>query len=349
MFNSHDQSPPSECASMNTKIEYIGSDRMTITETEITSAMRQNDNCYQQPTRLPAYEQSPKCAYDDLFGEITDFVNQSIPLELNDLGDINLEKFQQEQHLHQHVAENHFPAAHQSKQVHEDESISETVLENVYHLPLTPDRHLQADYQLPLNMVSPQEFGQQKSNYTEPLLANDSLLHQNEMQAVPLLEQQPPLRNCQISLSDFSGKEAPVSLSSSRLKTTRRSVRRSAVLYSEFQCDECGSYSKSRAGLKQHKKWIHFEGRFTCRKCGKRYETAEKLDQHVKNHSQSQKSFKCDICQKQYMHKSDLRRHQFYHSADGAPFQCSLCGKGFSRSDNLIRHKKTHWSQQKSE
>ncbi|XP_076271450.1 zinc finger protein zelda [Rhynchophorus ferrugineus] len=107
------------------------------------------------------------------------------------------------------------------------------------------------------------------------------------------------------------------------------------------KCYDCDKVFNRPCYLTQHNKTCHNgEKPFKCVRCGKRYATEEKIEQHIRKHLGS-KPHKCADCPKEFNHKTDLRRHRCCHTGK-KPYPCSICGKGFIRKDHMVKHMETH-------
>ncbi|XP_055633762.1 zinc finger protein 502-like [Toxorhynchites rutilus septentrionalis] len=127
-----------------------------------------------------------------------------------------------------------------------------------------------------------------------------------------------------------------------RSEKIQRAVRRSVVKHSDFPCTTCGTYLKSRQGLKQHNRSIHSGYEHRCSMCGKRFATEEILDEHIAKHKLTEKPWKCELCPNSYINKPDLKRHLLDHNPATKPHECDKCGKRFSRSDQRDQHMESH-------
>ncbi|XP_075990059.1 uncharacterized protein LOC142985647 isoform X2 [Anticarsia gemmatalis] len=83
----------------------------------------------------------------------------------------------------------------------------------------------------------------------------------------------------------------------------------------------------------------------TCHLCGKVYETANNLRQHVKRfhmNKTSSRSYPCNICGNTYNNQAAVRTHMIKHIQ--RKFSCDECPATFSSPYTLTQHKKKHSS-----
>lgn len=67
---------------------------------------------------------------------------------------------------------------------------------------------------------------------------------------------------------------------------------------------------------------------YKCERCGLRYDTAQKLSNHSRSHTQA---YTCKKCKKSFKVKNNFDQHQ-------CRYQCGVCEKSFVRRDNLNQH-----------
>ncbi|XP_012562910.2 uncharacterized protein LOC100213175 [Hydra vulgaris] len=114
-----------------------------------------------------------------------------------------------------------------------------------------------------------------------------------------------------------------------------------------FVCPICDHEFNQRSDLQRHhKRHLLSDGSYVCNKCAKRYESIEKLKNHIIiEHKLDENSksniFKCDRCDKVFGRKSHYKRHLSIH--DGLkPHVCQVCFKSFNQKTDLNRHTMTH-------
>lgn len=110
---------------------------------------------------------------------------------------------------------------------------------------------------------------------------------------------------------------------------------------SSIVCAECGRNFSKRGYLTQHLKKTHGQEKpFKCAKCGKKFDTAENLENHQAKHN-TEKKHKCKDCSKQYIDSADLRRHSYMHTGINR-YHCAECPKAFYRKDRMDKHIASH-------
>ncbi|XP_039434971.1 zinc finger protein ZFP2-like isoform X3 [Culex pipiens pallens] len=97
---------------------------------------------------------------------------------------------------------------------------------------------------------------------------------------------------------------------------------------------------------KKNVKVIVVEGalRYACDLCDKSYTVNDRLQDHMKTHTDSGKPKKlhvCTICNKLFTSAEGLHSHRLVHS-DLLPYKCEYCDRGFKEAVRLISHRRTH-------
>lgn len=82
---------------------------------------------------------------------------------------------------------------------------------------------------------------------------------------------------------------------------------------------------------------IHFDKKFECTVCLKKFHTSSLLNSHRLTHSNERK-FKCEFCPKDFRRADHLQIHINVHTGD-KPFLCKFCNRGFANNSNLRKHK----------
>ncbi|XP_055371608.1 zinc finger protein 235-like [Condylostylus longicornis] len=111
----------------------------------------------------------------------------------------------------------------------------------------------------------------------------------------------------------------------------------------KIQCEICGKYLSTGAGLDLH--LMRHTGRspFKCLVCNRGFYNKYTLASHQQIHN-SKKEYKCEHCNKEYSRCVDLKRHIRYSHLKEKPnsVMCDLCGKSFSFTFNLKYHMRRH-------
>lgn len=144
----------------------------------------------------------------------------------------------------------------------------------------------------------------------------------------------------------------PQQESSSVIPTVQHAVISSAPVQPEtqpslprIQCDECSKTFSKPKYLSQHKNFVHIESDLICSQCKKKFLTKEKLEEHVKRHSDNHKRFQCTAsdCLLKFTTKQSMQRHYTRkHDRENMKYSCSVCALPFNRKDHLLSHEKTH-------
>ncbi|XP_055632937.1 zinc finger protein 319-like [Toxorhynchites rutilus septentrionalis] len=251
--------------------------------------------------------------------------------------------------LDQIISEKNFEAPITTMQSNCDLTSTTVPGQQVYYLqPLTVSEHPSGQ--------QPSIFTIYQSNdlmLSQPYTIQDDLLQPQQVPTeqkdqMPTSTTDFQLQNgCQPKLFPASTEATVTSPSSTipsdHLKSSLKPMKYCRLKFSEHQCDLCGHYTKTKHGLAQHKRQTHSDRVFVCGKCGKKYETAQKLEKHIPKHNLTEKPFKCTVCPQQYHHKIDLSRHLLKHSPNHkSRLKCSFCDKVFFRDDHLRHHESVH-------
>lgn len=144
------------------------------------------------------------------------------------------------------------------------------------------------------------------------------------------------------------------------------------TVISEWSCQDCNRYFKTRANLRKHKKYhCHKKSSsFVCRKCGKIFSSITEMAQHQKMHLricmflQEDSLYTCTVCSKKFAARSMLEMHKKSHSSGSLyvnhteeisvqpsistgkvllkRFKCHYCPKSYTERSKLKLHVKVH-------
>ena len=94
--------------------------------------------------------------------------------------------------------------------------------------------------------------------------------------------------------------------------TTHQLLQRHQATHSDerkFKCNICPDerYFKTKNALVKHK-LFHYEPKFTCAHCNKKFYTSSNLNEHMKYHFEP--TYSCAKCSKKFHTSSSLKRHE---------------------------------------
>eukprot|EP00088_Acartia_fossae_P016198 TRINITY_DN19058_c0_g2_i4.p1 TRINITY_DN19058_c0_g2~~TRINITY_DN19058_c0_g2_i4.p1 ORF type:complete len:217 (-),score=29.43 TRINITY_DN19058_c0_g2_i4:123-773(-) len=85
----------------------------------------------------------------------------------------------------------------------------------------------------------------------------------------------------------------------------------------QFTCDVCHKSFASEKSFKNHKMLHDGVRPFKCEMCPRTYITKNRLNKHVKTHTER---FTCDICNKSFKSNHWLKHHKMLHTGSGGQF-----------------------------
>ncbi|XP_077543238.1 uncharacterized protein LOC144155578 isoform X1 [Haemaphysalis longicornis] len=111
-----------------------------------------------------------------------------------------------------------------------------------------------------------------------------------------------------------------------------------------WPCPSCKVPFKAASELQQHlgqhTRSERSVGAVPCEVCGKLFASAERVRAHVRA-AHGEKACACDICGSGFSYRCKLLDHMRTHTGD-KPFRCEVCGKSFSQKNHLTRHAMIH-------
>lgn len=82
-------------------------------------------------------------------------------------------------------------------------------------------------------------------------------------------------------------------------------------------------------------------GKFSCKTCGRRFDSRLKRTKHQFTHSGASSPLECVECHRTFSSRLALAEHQAWHE-DRMLYSCSTCGRQFRQNTGLWRHLRTH-------
>lgn len=111
--------------------------------------------------------------------------------------------------------------------------------------------------------------------------------------------------------------------------------------YSDTQCKFCGKSFEVARAVRNHIIKTHIGvNNSVCDVCGKKYPDAFKLKLHMQSHT-GKKTEMCPVCGKGFSRRSNLKAHMHSHTGE-RPHTCPDCGKGFTQRTPLVLHMRLH-------
>lgn len=150
------------------------------------------------------------------------------------------------------------------------------------------------------------------------------------------------------------------------------------TVVSQWSCEHCNKYFKSKDTLYKHKKYFCPKKRNSCvcKGCRKVFSSVIEMAQHQKVHLrvcvslQEESLYTCIVCGKKFAARAMLEMHKKSHSSGNfymnqterlsgqrkvspgkvliKPFKCQYCPKSYTRKDKLKYHMKTHFAEEQS-
>lgn len=105
-------------------------------------------------------------------------------------------------------------------------------------------------------------------------------------------------------------------------------------------CKLCNKYFSSPSVLKRHHKVVHLGLKeFQCHVCSAQLSTKQYLQEHLRIHTDERPEV-CSYCGKTFQMAGNLRQHMKTHMEKTQI--CYVCGKGFTRRCHLLTHMGSH-------
>ncbi|EDX12518.1 transcription factor Ouib [Drosophila simulans] len=112
-----------------------------------------------------------------------------------------------------------------------------------------------------------------------------------------------------------------------------------------YVCDQCGWSFNDHSNMKDHK-LRHFEEKFSCDECGRKFYTMPLLRLHIRVHHKGEKPYVCKFCGMGFANSPSRCRHERQMHANELVHPCKICGKRFNSEKGRQKHEEGHKSDQ---
>jgi KRAB domain-containing zinc finger protein len=212
----------------------------------------------------------------------------------------------------------------------------------------------------------PDEFGEPRNSVVtqQSPPRNDTLPHAD---LEPLPVNLGEVKQEKLDTADIEQSKCKIGLQDKKL------VQKHVCSVSQWSCEHCNKYFKSKDTLYKHKKYFCPKKRSSCicNGCSKVFNSVIELAQHQKVHLrvcvalQEENLFTCTVCRKKFAARSMLEMHKKSHSSvnfytdrtEGGSlqqrtspgkvlakkFKCQYCTNHYTRRDKLRNHIKSHF------
>lgn len=212
----------------------------------------------------------------------------------------------------------------------------------------------------------PDEYGKSKSAVTSQLSTprNDTLQHAD---VEPLPKVPGKVKQEKLDATHIECSKCKV-----RFQDKRELQKHVCSVMSQWSCQHCNKYFKSKDTLYKHKKYFCPKKRSNCvcRNCGKMVSSVTELAQHQKVHLRicvflkEDSLYTCTVCRKKFATRSMLEMHKKSHSSGSLyvnqteeisfqpsiptgkvllkRFKCQYCPRSYTAQSKLKLHMKTH-------
>lgn len=114
-------------------------------------------------------------------------------------------------------------------------------------------------------------------------------------------------------------------------KENKRAIKKVPRIH--YACNICSFLCRTKKNLRKHAQ-LH---RNTCRMCGERFTTSDKLEIHmVVNHAEAK--YSCQICYTVTWSMQDMTEHFSTQHIDPTHNNCNICNKEYKSKINIQRH-----------
>lgn len=109
----------------------------------------------------------------------------------------------------------------------------------------------------------------------------------------------------------------------------------------EESADDPAAQTKEPASATSVQPGSKGSGKFSCKTCGRRFDSRLKRTKHQFTHSGASSPLECVECHRTFSSRLTLAEHQAWHE-DRMLYSCSTCGRQFRQNTGLWRHLRTH-------
>lgn len=213
----------------------------------------------------------------------------------------------------------------------------------------------------------PHEYGKSKGLETpQPPTPRNDTEHHADVESVPIVPEK--VKQEKVDTTDLECSKCKV-----RFQDNGELQKHVCTVLSQWRCQDCNKYFKSKPNLRKHKKYAcHKKRSFVCRKCGKIFNSVVEMAQHQKVHLricvflQEDSLYTCTVCRKKFAARSMLEMHKKSHSIDTLymnqnaailvqpsistgkvlpkRFKCHYCPSSYTTRSKLKLHIKTHFA-----
>lgn len=118
-----------------------------------------------------------------------------------------------------------------------------------------------------------------------------------------------------------------------------------------FKCGSCNRSYSSKDLMIRHQSVAHADCPYSCDVCGQRFVSRQKINFHIRNHRDCNRSeqfmavtklYKCGVCKQLISSKNALERHKSTVHFDIYDFMCEICSARFRDRSSLNKHHLKH-------
>ncbi|XP_039494677.2 zinc finger protein 354B [Drosophila santomea] len=159
--------------------------------------------------------------------------------------------------------------------------------------------------------------------------------------------QSPRVRVKRLRVQEVEKSDSPPQSPRERVRKPRKRRPKPKVDRSikRYVCDQCGWSFNDHSNMKDHK-LRHFEEKFSCDECGRKFYTMPLLRLHIRVHHKGEKPYVCKFCGMGFANSPSRCRHERQMHANELVHPCKICGKRFNSEKGRLKHEEGHKSDQ---